>query len=270
MIDFDDISRELSDALAMLDGAEFPETENYLGSLQDEDGDVTAPPYEIASRLLGMDRPQPFPPFMVELITLLYEAEIAEGNSDAMTSLGAQYYGGNRGFEQSYEKAVDLYNMAAALGNRIAQENLGYCYYYGRVGAPDYEKAFRYFAMGAFDGMPVSLYKIGDMYLHGLYVDRDEQEAFDLYMNCIRSLTPQTEGRVAGPVYLRLGRLFLNGVGTDPDPKSALICFQKAEAFLYDMVAEGDHMYLDSLRDAVAGQSAARAKLAERLDASRP
>lgn len=266
MIDMDYVSSELSDALAMLDGDEFPETWRYLSALPDEDEEITEPPYAIASALTGLDAPRPFPPFMVELITELYEAEIAEGNTDAMNDLGARYYDGRRGFEQSYETAVRYYNMAAALGNRQAQENLGYCYYYGRVGAPDYEKAFHYYALGAFDGWLVSLYKIGDMYLHGLYVKKDEREAFDLYMRCIRSLTPQTEGRVAGPVHLRLGRMFLDGIGTEQDLKSALICFQKAESYLYDMVAGGDTMYLESMNDAVAGQSAARAKLAERLD----
>jgi TPR repeat protein len=36
---------------------------------------------------------------------------------------------------------MELYNMAAENGNRQAQENLGYCYYYGRDTEVDYEKA---------------------------------------------------------------------------------------------------------------------------------
>ena len=41
----------------------------------------------------------------------------------------------------------------------------------------DYKKAFHYFAKGAFDGHLVSLYKIGDMYKNGYYVEKDEKEA---------------------------------------------------------------------------------------------
>ena len=57
-----------------------------------------------------------------------------------MNNLGAHYYGGGRGFEQNFGKAMELYNMAAENGNRQAQENLGYCYYYGRDTEVDYEK----------------------------------------------------------------------------------------------------------------------------------
>lgn len=71
----------------------------------------------------------------------MYEIEIAEGNHHAMNNLGAHYYGGGRGFEQNFGKAMELYNMAAENGNRQAQENLGYCYYYGRDTEVDYEKA---------------------------------------------------------------------------------------------------------------------------------
>ena len=94
--------------------------------------------------------------------TKMFDLEIGAGNADAMNDLGALYYDGSRGFEQSFEKAVRYYSMAAENGSRQAQENLGYCYYYGRDGEPDYEKAFHYFALGAFDGHLVSLYKIGE------------------------------------------------------------------------------------------------------------
>lgn len=41
--------------------------------------------------------------------------------------------------------------MAYKAGNRQATENLGYIYYYGRIGQKDYEKAFKYFVKGALD-----------------------------------------------------------------------------------------------------------------------
>ena len=59
--------------------------------------------------------------------------------------------------------------------------------------------------------------------------------------------------------------MFLDGLGADQDFKSALVCFQKAEAYLYDMVLDGDVMYRKSLDAAIKGQAKARAKLAEEL-----
>ena len=269
MIDAEYVSSEIQDVLVMLDVAELPETYRYLSSLLGDDDVVSAPPYVIATTILGLDEPQRFPDFLIGFITDMFELEIAEGNDDAMNDLGAQYYDGSRGFEQSFEKAVQYYTMAAEKGNRQAQENLGYCFYYGRVGKPDYEKAFHCFALGAFDGHLVSLYKIGDMYLNGLYVPRNEKEAFYIFMRCIETMTPQAEGRVAGPVYLRLGRMFLDGIGTEQNLKSSLICFQKAETFLYDMVLNGDAMYRKSLQSAIDGQAKARERLAQKLPETR-
>ncbi len=265
MINMDYVATEVQSILAMLDAGEFPGVYSYLAGILDEDGRVSDGPIVIANTLMDLDRPLKFPEYLIGFIEDMYQLEIAEGSDDAMNDLGAQYYDGSRGFEQSFDKAVMYYRMAAAKGNRPAQENLGYCYYYGRDGEPDYEKAFHCFALGAFDGHLVSLYKIGDMYLNGLYVPKNEKEAFCIYAHCMDTMTQQAEGRVAGPVLLRLGGMFLDGVGTDEDAKSALICFQKAESYLYDMVRNGNDLYRRSLAEAITGQARARKKLAELL-----
>ena len=59
--------------------------------------------------------------------------------------------------------------------------------------------------------------------------------------------------------------MFLDGVGTEQNLKNALICFQKAESYLYDMVLGGDVMYKKSLNAAVKGQEETREKLSEQL-----
>lgn len=246
----------------MISTEEFPEVYRYLSLLTEEE---YLSPNEIANTILSLDKPRDLSKPLIILITEFFEMEISEGNSDGMNDLGAVYYDGSRGFEQSFEKAVHLYKMAAEKGNRQAQENLGYCYYYGRAGEPDYEKAFHYFALGAFDGHLVSLYKIGDMYLNGLYVPKNEREAFFIYMRCIETMTDEASGRIAGPVYLRLGRMFLEGIGTECNYKNALICFQKAETFLCDMVLDGDAMYRKSLERAIKGQEDVRKKLEEQM-----
>ena len=252
----------ITDIMSMLDAEEYPETFAYLSSLDEDDGPA---PYEVASTLIHLDQPDDLPAFLIDFIAELYEEEIASGNAEAMNDLGAQYYDGHRGFEQSFGKAMHYYHLAAQNGSRQAQENLGYCYYYGRDGKTDYEKAFHYFALGAFDGHLISLYKIGDMYLNGYYVEKNEKEAFCIFSRCMQTMTDEAAERVAGPIYLRLGKMYLEGLGTEVDLKSAQACYQRAEFFLYDMVRNGDDMYRNSLEKAIEGQEKVRKALADEL-----
>ena len=256
---------ELSDILSALNKEEYPECLDRLTEA------IAAPPmettalYTLATDLLSSDKPKNLPPCLVDFITRLLLLCIEQGDENAMNDLGAQYYDGYRGFEQNFDKAISFYDMAAEHGSRQAQENLGYCYYYGRSGTVDYEKAFHYFALGAFDGHLISLYKIGDMYLNGYYVRKNETEAFHIYMRCLETMTDTAAPEVAGQVYLRLGKMFLKGLGTEKNVNSALICYQKAENYLYDMVKGGDVMYKKSLLAAIEGQNRAREILMSEL-----
>ncbi len=246
----------------ILDPELLPETAELFENSIPTDVD----PYELASAIVQCDRTVDMPKELFDFVVGLYLEAIGKGNADAMNDLGALYYDG-RGCEQDFTKAVHYYHMAAQNGSRQAQENLGYCYYYGRDMPVDYEKALHCFALGAFDGHLISLYKIGDMYQKGYYVEKNPTEAFHIYTRCLETMTDEAAGRVAGPVFLRVGNALLNGLGTKEDDKGALVCFQKAEAFLYDMVAGGDAMYQASLQAAVEGQAKAREKLAETLPA---
>lgn len=264
MKDFDLYAR-VQETVAILDAEELPEVHSYLFYILDHDGEVEEDSFEIAGALLHCDGSEPLPAIVRDLIVELYEDAFSNGNADAMNDLGAQYYDGARGFPQSFAKAVECYHLAAANGSRQAQENLGYCYYYGRNMPVDYEKAFHYYALGAFDGHLISLYKIGDMYRNGYYVEKNPVEAFHIYSRCLDTMTDEAAPRVAGPVFLRIGEAFLNGCGTEENARNALVCFQKAETFLYDMVAGGDVMYKKSLQSAIDGQRKAREKLAAAL-----
>ena len=257
----------IQQVFSMLDSEELPQTAHALSVIMNEANNGKLPePLALANGIMDLDKPKTFPDYVIDFVTELYEMEIAEGNDDAMNDLGAQYYDGSRAFEQSFEKSIHYYHMAAQNGNRQAQENLGYCYYYGRnMDRPDYEKAFHYFALGAFDGHLISLYKIGDMYLNGYYVPKNEKEAFVIYHRCLETMTDEAAPHVAGPVFLRLAKMYLNGLGTERDLKAALVCYQKAESFLYDMVKDGNVMYKKSLRAAIEGQAKARALLMAEL-----
>lgn len=243
-----------------LDPKQSPEAIAYFDSHKGED--ISA--YDLATDLVNCDKTKDMPKILFDFIVELYLEACKDGNHFAMNDLGALYYDG-RGCCQDFGKAVYYYNMAAEHGNKVAQENLGYCYLYGRDVEVDYEKAFHYFALGAFEGYLISLYKIGDMYQKGYYVKKNEAEAFRIYERCMDMMTDDAAKLVAGPVYLRLGNAFLYGTGTEPNAKTALICYQNAERFLFDMVNGGDVMYKKSLQAAIDGQAKARAKLTEAL-----
>ena len=261
MFEKNNLHAETKKVILRLDSTQFPETFAALSNvfLNNET------PFALASKLVNCDNPKPLPFFLVEFITSLYELEIAAGNHQAMNDLGALYYGGDRGFEQSFTKAVSLYQMAAENGNAQAQENLGYCYYYGRDMEVDYEKAFHCFALGAFAGRLVSLYKIGDMYLNGYYVKKNEKEAFNIYSRCLSLMTDADQATITGPVRLRLGKMLLSGNGTEQNAEAALLNFSIAEIALLQMVKNGEFMYKKSLQDAIKGQEQARALLARSL-----
>lgn len=66
--------------------------------------------------------------------------------------------------------------------------NLGYIYYYGRTGDVDYEQAYKWFSKAAqFDDF-VALYKVGDMYKSGKFVDKDIDAAFNSYQNALEGM----------------------------------------------------------------------------------
>ena len=264
MIDNDYLMNEIQSISAILDADELPEVHEYLTQIIAGD-ELNDSPFDMATKLRRCDRKHDFPEWLIDFIIGLYEAEIAEGEVGALNDLGTMYYGGDHGCEQNYHKAVAYYEAAAEKGSLLAHENLGYCWYYGRTGKKDYEKAFRYFAYGALCGSISSTYKIGDMYQNGYYLPRNEMKAYYMYLRCLSMIDDDTPADTAGPLYLRLGKVFLNGIGAEKDCKYALECYQKAEAYLYEVLENGDDMYKNSWQEAIEGQAKARAELVRNL-----
>lgn len=244
-----------------LDPEQSPETIEYLESIKNLDGISS---YDLAAGIINCDRTNAMPGELFEFVAGLYEQAIRQGDVDAMNDLGALYYDG-RGYVQDFTKAIHYYEMAAKNGNELAREHLGYCYYYGRDIPVDYKKAFQCFVEGALCGRLVSMYKIGDMYRNGYYVEKNHALALRIYLRCAEMLNPNEDWYVAGPVFLRLGNAYLYGEGTEKNPREALKYFHFAEEFLYDLVAEGEEMYRKSLQAAIDGQAKARRILAKNL-----
>ena len=171
---------------------------------------------------------------IMEMVCRCYEICVENGNPVAALNLGTLYYTGTY-LERDYQKAAALYEIAAKAGERRAICNLGYCWYYGRHQAVDYERAYSYFHLAVllYDD-PNSLYKLGDMYRTGKFVEQNEIFAIKLYFRALNAIMREDEDKFClADIQLRIGRAFLEGRQIEPDPERALHFLTDALAGFY-------------------------------------
>ena len=77
------------------------------------------------------------------------------------------------GVSQNYSKARILFERAAIAGNPVGQLLLGALYYYGHGVLKDYEIAFGWIRLAAFQGNQEAQKKLGAMYKHCLLYTSD-------------------------------------------------------------------------------------------------
>lgn len=140
----------------------------------------------------------------IQLINALEYLIKETNNPEYMVELGGWYYG-----QKQFDLAEEYYLMAAKLDNN-AYECLGYIYYYGRVGQPDYEKAFHYYKLASDQGNLVAAYKLADMYKNGYYVQKD----YPKYVQIIKDLYPKIQGATntfdpVPEIYSRLAKIYV-------------------------------------------------------------
>ena len=166
---------------------------------------------------------------------------LAENNdSDALLILGAFYYTGETEFvEQDYKKAVYYYNESMNKKtiefnyNTDALNNLGYCYYYGRIGEKDYKKAFLYFGKAAYLNHPNAMYKIGDMYNNGIYVEKNIETAFYWYKKSYNY--SRGDDYINASVAHRIGKAYIDGEVVEKNLLKALKYLSIAERKYYNL-----------------------------------
>ncbi|MBR7094806.1 MAG: sel1 repeat family protein [Clostridia bacterium] len=259
----DTVAERISGFAAEVDVARYPELCSYFERVcNDEFWEHDA--YGVACVIYNCDRQEVLPECVAGLLCDIYTDELAEENHDAICDFGSLYYTGRIG-EQNYEKAVYYYKLAAALGNRQAQENLGYCYYYGRGCKVDYAKAFHYFVKGALDGHLISLYKIGDMYKNGYYVEKDEQEAFCIYSHCLEGLDDSNTTILGADVHIRMADCYFYATGTEQDLAAALRHYQAAERLYWVRLGEGDFLIRKQFERSIAMQDTVRTEMRKSL-----
>jgi len=140
--------------------------ESFISYVQDNDLiDEVEPPYD-----------EMFVRFTKELA--------AQNNPIGLETLGYCYYGGNSLFECDWEKCRDIFEkLYSQYGEPGIANSLGYIYYFGRAnnGIGEYDKAFKYFSIGAASGIYESRYKLADMFRHGYYFTKNNRVAEEIY-----------------------------------------------------------------------------------------
>ncbi|MBE5807229.1 MAG: hypothetical protein E7317_02690 [Clostridiales bacterium] len=150
-----------------------------------------------------------------------YQRLVDLGHPVAALNLGTFYYRG-RIVPQDYIKAFALYKLAADAGEVRAICNCGYCFYYGRHQQVDYAEAYKWFTLGALLSDDANcLYKLGDMYMNGCHVEKNEKYGFTLYMRAMRRCHDDEDPSCLADTQLRVGRCLLYGTGVERDIEGA-------------------------------------------------
>ena len=106
---------------------------------------------------------------------------VEKGKAWAQCMLGDKNEDGI-GVDQSYQQAVELYELAARQGYAIAQLNLGVLYVNGQGVDQSYERAAEYFKAAARQGYAVAQYNLGNLYVQGQGVEQSNKKAREWWM----------------------------------------------------------------------------------------
>jgi len=172
----------------------------------------------------------------------------AQGNADAQYDLGYSFENG-LGVKQDLAEAAIWYQRAAEKGHILAQNRLGMICAFSRK---DYAEAAQWFRRAAEQGDATAENSLGALYLQGLGVQQDKNEAFKLFQQsaqggCVegqnsyavllysqRNFTAATEwfrkaadqGH-AGAQYA-LGQMSEKGLGRPPDLAEATLWYTRS------------------------------------------
>lgn len=152
-----------------------------------------------------------------------------QGNADAAFEIGTNYYNGERGLKQDYSEAAKWLKIAAEKNHTGAIEWLASMYYEGEGVKKDYDEVVRLCNKGIFlkekeakeqeyEYVYSTLYSVlGDCYLYGYGVEKNESKAFELYCK------NDDETSLRNQSYC-----YKNGIGTQKNYKKAFECLENA------------------------------------------
>lgn len=155
-----------------------------------------------------------------------YQKAAAQGLADAVYELSLCYEEGE-GTEPNPEKAQELLEQAARLGDTEAEFRLGMQAYEGYTivraqAEQDFEKAVFWLKKAAAKRDSFAQYYLGLCYENGTGVEQDLQKAVALYRRSAECECPQAEAVYA------LARCREYGLGVEKDMRRAFELYQKA------------------------------------------
>lgn len=103
--------------------------------------------------------------------------DAALGDSVAQHDLGVEFFRGIN-VPQDYSKAAAMWRLSGNAGNSQALNNLGYLTYYGKGIKQDHAEGVRLWRLAAEKGFAESQAHIGYAYLNGKFLKQDFTEAY--------------------------------------------------------------------------------------------
>ena len=165
----------------------------------------------------------------------LYKKAAALGHIGVLNRLGWMYRYGE-GVEQSDTEAVKWYRKGAEAGNANAMNTLGLMYDNGRGVAQSDTEAVKWYRKGAEAGNADAMNNLGCMYKDGQGVEQNYNKAIELYKKSIDA----GNGFAAN----NLGNIYYNGKGVERNYQEALKWFKKGAELQNDSAtANVGHMY---------------------------
>ncbi|MBQ7596438.1 MAG: sel1 repeat family protein [Clostridia bacterium] len=179
-------------------------------------------------------------------LSAAYMQAISFRDSEHINNKGADLY-----VSEEYDKAVEYYRIASAMGDTHAASNLGYCYLYGRGIEPNTSLAVAYFIIAAQRGDIDAAYKLGDIYSSDKWGLKDKELSvyyYDMAAHFITSNRDEdilwiTQFQNYPSLCFALGReMSLNG-SMPADIETAYIFLKHGEKGYIRELANGSRMY---------------------------
>jgi TPR repeat protein len=150
------------------------------------------------------------------------QKHVDKGNAEAQMVLGQTFKYGDMGLKQSFKRAFQLFEHAAAQGHAVAQYNLGINYDFGKGVKIDYKTAAHWYRRAAEQGIPQAQYNLGLLFYNGTGVAQSYDEAVKWYRLAAAQGEPSA--------LFNLGACYSNGHGVPEDDHEALRLFKRAVA----------------------------------------
>ncbi|MCD8082496.1 MAG: sel1 repeat family protein [Clostridiales bacterium] len=206
--------------------------------------------YEMAWYCLWESNEPPYDRNFAEAAVYYFQQAAGQGHSDAMLDLGALYLDGTIALKPDFDRAVYWYKKSAELLNPKAFRCLGYAlgFHSFRDSYHDYEAAYCYFSKGAEMDEENSLYELGDLYAHGLYVEEDAERAFRLYQRSYQVIDGDMDNDCYADACLRIGECYMKGIGTEKDTVAARMYLEEAKSgYEYRLERDAPLEWIDNI-----------------------